>query len=668
MGISARFVLAPRGLNGTSTYDPSIAAAAGTSNATLGLIEELVFAESKSVRTSTIILAAFNVLASFTTAASILYDCYWASKRCNPKFKASKFCVSRIHPAETFPLVLSVGILIQGLVFAGVQGTGLKSLHNATGCGTVAQFMWPALFIVPYIQLVFGIECAARSLRSLPFQPRRKYDVTICIGLVFLMLIATWVPSHINPEEEGCFASLVWFISQYGKLGLVLLSLCAGVIALSALTIFVRLSGAMMIDEDQRIAASRMVYYLVLALVSLAFVIPYFVSQTISNGNLKTAMMATVVLNLSGLMTGLLQLFLRSNTSASAFGPKGKWTDRTKHEIKIWGPNELVFGHALRNPIEQPHELRAESRRGLTALSRTESRRSSTSEKGQVISLEPIATADFKPPTSKYNLSGSNAMERAASPEASSSVISPQSHSRKPSYTIFPSNATSPNQSNRPAESIYDISDLGDLPAPPRIHFSGGSRHRRDSSMNTIASSATVQIGLRLSHAPGTSTSDEEPLPLPSTTYSAPYKRAASPVLQIQTQNLAPLIPPPKSPLRPQGTPLAAPVSPESTSPSSLDKAERDARMKTLPPVPRVMAPEIKRLSTSQTVLSPTVYSPETSKKPSPLRNNSVASTTRPQTAQRSPSRSDRSMRSPPPPGRSNSGRVVKKEDVKDWI
>jgi hypothetical protein len=29
------------------------------------------------------------VLAAFTTASSILYDCYWASKRCNPKFKAS---------------------------------------------------------------------------------------------------------------------------------------------------------------------------------------------------------------------------------------------------------------------------------------------------------------------------------------------------------------------------------------------------------------------------------------------------------------------------------------------------------------------------------------------------------------------------------------------------
>lgn len=72
------------------TYQSATANKTGTMNsATSKLISSLVFAESKSVRTSTIILAAFNVLAAFATAASILYDCYWASKRCNPKFKAS---------------------------------------------------------------------------------------------------------------------------------------------------------------------------------------------------------------------------------------------------------------------------------------------------------------------------------------------------------------------------------------------------------------------------------------------------------------------------------------------------------------------------------------------------------------------------------------------------
>jgi hypothetical protein len=92
MASVARFILA-RGLNGTGAapiYQTSTNMTGGRNDAaTLRLINSLVFAESKSVRTSTIILAVFNILASGATAASILYDCYWASKRCNPKFKAS---------------------------------------------------------------------------------------------------------------------------------------------------------------------------------------------------------------------------------------------------------------------------------------------------------------------------------------------------------------------------------------------------------------------------------------------------------------------------------------------------------------------------------------------------------------------------------------------------
>jgi len=133
-----------------------------TNTATLRLINSLVFAESKSIRTSTIILAVFNILASGATAASILYDCYWASKRCNPKFKSSyvafgrtkefmltgnrKFCISSMHPAETFPLILAIGIVLQGIAFAIIQAQGLSSLF-IKGCSTIAQVMWPGTYI-----------------------------------------------------------------------------------------------------------------------------------------------------------------------------------------------------------------------------------------------------------------------------------------------------------------------------------------------------------------------------------------------------------------------------------------------------------------------------------------------------------------------------------------
>ncbi len=60
-----------------------------SSSASQAIIDKLVFQNSKSVRTSTIILAAFNILAALATAVSILYDCYWTSKRCAPKYTST---------------------------------------------------------------------------------------------------------------------------------------------------------------------------------------------------------------------------------------------------------------------------------------------------------------------------------------------------------------------------------------------------------------------------------------------------------------------------------------------------------------------------------------------------------------------------------------------------
>ncbi|KFY94160.1 hypothetical protein V500_03394, partial [Pseudogymnoascus sp. VKM F-4518 (FW-2643)] len=79
------------------------------------LISSLVFANSKSIRTFTVILASFNGVAAFATAFSILYDCYCASKRYGNGSSSKKFFLWAMHPAETFPLVLALGIVVQGV-------------------------------------------------------------------------------------------------------------------------------------------------------------------------------------------------------------------------------------------------------------------------------------------------------------------------------------------------------------------------------------------------------------------------------------------------------------------------------------------------------------------------------------------------------------------------
>jgi hypothetical protein len=92
MAASVRFLLgraADRTFNKTMVMMNHTANRTTSPGATKQIIDMLVFQDSKSVRTSTIILAAFNILAALATAISILYDCYWSLKRCAPKYKAT---------------------------------------------------------------------------------------------------------------------------------------------------------------------------------------------------------------------------------------------------------------------------------------------------------------------------------------------------------------------------------------------------------------------------------------------------------------------------------------------------------------------------------------------------------------------------------------------------
>jgi hypothetical protein len=116
---------------------------------------------------------------------------------------------------------------------------------------------------------VFGLECAIRSLRKGGFPARGKYDVSVCLAAIVLMLVITSIPTYARPETNYCFASLAWFVTRYGKMGLILLTACGGLAIVSATMIFHRLMTLTTTDQQQRIAASRMVYYLVLAVVSL---------------------------------------------------------------------------------------------------------------------------------------------------------------------------------------------------------------------------------------------------------------------------------------------------------------------------------------------------------------------------------------------------------------
>lgn len=113
----------------------------------LQFISELRFAAAKSIRTSTIILAAFNAVAAFATACGILYDAYSTRKRNNKRYATAvdRPKVPFIQPAELFPLIISIGIAVQAIGFSVAQAQGLQSLLSI-GCTLVSQFMLPGKF------------------------------------------------------------------------------------------------------------------------------------------------------------------------------------------------------------------------------------------------------------------------------------------------------------------------------------------------------------------------------------------------------------------------------------------------------------------------------------------------------------------------------------------
>lgn len=61
----------------------------------------------------------------------------------------------------------------------------------------------------------------------------------------------------------------MWFVGRYGVEGTVLYATIGGLAITSAVVIFVRLSTVGAVDHNQTIAASRMVYYMALSVVSL---------------------------------------------------------------------------------------------------------------------------------------------------------------------------------------------------------------------------------------------------------------------------------------------------------------------------------------------------------------------------------------------------------------
>jgi hypothetical protein len=116
-----------------------------------------------------------------------------------------------------------------------------------------------------HLMLVFGIEMALRAFKHQRFGPRRKWNVAWCIGIVAVLTLLTWLPTIIWPMFPRCLGSLIWFPVKYALIAVILLiTLVSAFIVLAAL-ISIQLMRTADVDPNERIAASRMCYFLLMA-------------------------------------------------------------------------------------------------------------------------------------------------------------------------------------------------------------------------------------------------------------------------------------------------------------------------------------------------------------------------------------------------------------------
>ncbi|KAF2121294.1 hypothetical protein BDV96DRAFT_209112 [Lophiotrema nucula] len=499
-------------------------------NQTRALIASLQLAQVQTLRSTHLTLGAFSLALALLTVHRIISDARKAAAAQNPTRKRFS-SLHNVHPAETFPLVLACGAVIQQIIFVAVQSTSLRSVLSSQ-CRGLAMVTFPAIFLIGYVTMVFGFEMTIRAFRYERFAPRAKWNTTICIGFIAFLLLLTWLPTVAFPMYNRCLGSLIWFPVRYELIAICILSTMVFFFFLLAALISIQLMRTANIDANERIAASRMCYYLLINALIYILVIPVEVQAHRRDfmNTLATSRIAEVSLFTSGVVLAFIHLFLRVNATRMVIKPAGGPSASPKQKrprIRFFGPSDLEMN--ISGPLALQGGPRPDSRQGLIDIGPEKNRYEfepeyfmrperpltpgSIKSQGPIdpskwpLPPDPIQTnlfADSKDPTvglhkrtkSSYSLFPTRAEEI---PRLPATVYSPPGAKANMNTSNLALRRQTRSSSLGDAKSVTDVSEAFNFLAKPPPLFA--SRHRHNMSTD---SSATVQIGLRFSVAPAT--------------------------------------------------------------------------------------------------------------------------------------------------------------------
>ena len=111
--------------------------------------------------------------------------------------------------------------------------------------------------------MVFGMETTFRALRRNKFPSRNRWHIPTALAVIVALTIFLWAASNVFPTRGACVTGLIWWTARYFKLAIVVSSGLLFLFITAAIIITVQLLKTVKMDRAERIAATRVVYYLV---------------------------------------------------------------------------------------------------------------------------------------------------------------------------------------------------------------------------------------------------------------------------------------------------------------------------------------------------------------------------------------------------------------------
>ena len=90
----------------------------------------------------------------------------------------------------------------------------------------------------------------------------------ICLVVIKILLVATGLVAFFIRAPNFCFASLFWFVAKWAEGAFALLVFIDVALVACIVVIYSKLTRYSTIDNSERVSASRIVYYLIVGVLS----------------------------------------------------------------------------------------------------------------------------------------------------------------------------------------------------------------------------------------------------------------------------------------------------------------------------------------------------------------------------------------------------------------